>query len=134
MPRIGIQPIISILLIQLLVSLILASVLALSQQGVAAVSALLGGAVAVVPNAFLAARLLSPKAGVSAEALLKAAWLGELGKLVLTAALFAAVFVAVRPISPLALFGGFIAAQLVVIGMPLIRSGRFEEDDGKTKS
>lgn len=134
MPRLGKQPIISILLVQVLVSLILGLALALWQQGVAAVSAILGGTIAVVPNAFLAARLISPKAGVSAEALLKAAWLGELGKLLLTAALFTVVFVSVRPISPIAVFGGFITAQLVVIGVPLLGGSRFDENDGKTKS
>ena len=134
MSRLGIQPIISILLVQVLVTLILALALAIGQHGVAAVSALLGGVIAVVPNGFLAARLLSDRAGASAAALLRAAWLGELGKLALTAAMFAAVFVSVRPISPVALFGGFIAAQLVVIGMPLLGGSRTEQDDGKAKS
>lgn len=130
----GRQPILLILLAQVVVAGALAGVLALWQGQVVAVSALLGGAIAVIPNAFLAARLMQPKAGTSAEAMLRAAWLGELGKLVLTALLFAAVFVSVRPISGLALFGGFIAAQFVVFGAPLLGGARLEGKDGKAKN
>ncbi len=122
-----------ILLAQVAASGALASVLALWLGRVAGVSALLGGAVAVIPNAFLAARLMMPGAGASAQAMLKAAWLGEFGKLALTALLFAAVFVSVKPISALAVFGGFIAAQCVIFGAPLLGSGWLDGTDGKTK-
>jgi ATP synthase protein I len=79
----------------------------------AGASALLGGAAAVVPNAFLAARLLTPR---TARALLRAAWIGEIGKWLLTAVFFAAIFAFVRPVSAPAVFAGFIAVQLVVFG------------------
>jgi ATP synthase protein I len=85
----------------------------LSAGRTAGVSALLGGAAAVVPNAFLAARLLTPR---SAKALLRAAWIGETGKLLMTAGFFAAIFTFVRPVSAPAVFAGFIAVQLVVFG------------------
>lgn len=124
MSFVGRQPILLILLAQVVASCLLAGVLALWQGQVVAVSTLLGGAIAVIPNAFLAARLLKPQAGASAQAMLKAAWLGEIGKLVLTGLLFAIVFVAVRPLSALAVFGGFIAAQLVIFGAPLAGGGR----------
>jgi hypothetical protein len=42
---------------------------------------------------------------------------------VVTALIFAVIFGAVRPIEPLAVFGGFIAAQLVVLGALLLPSG-----------
>ncbi len=99
-----------------------------------ALSWLLGNAVAVIPNAFLAARLLSPGSGTSAQAMLKAAWVGELGKLLLTAALFAAVFAAVRPLSVPAVFGGYIAAQLVIFGSPLLGSGWLDGKNDKAKN
>lgn len=133
MPRFGKQPIISILLAQALVSGFVAGALAIWLGRTAGVSALLGGVVAVVPNAFLAARLIAPKAGSSAQAMLKAAWLGEIGKLLLTALLFAAVFVSVRPISVLGVFGGFIAAQFVVFGAMFLSDVGSDEIDGKTK-
>jgi len=127
----GRQPILLILLAQVVASVLTAGVLALWQGQLVATSALMGGAIAVIPNAFLAARLLGRKAGTSAEAMLRAAWLGEVGKFALTALLFAAVFVAVRPLSGLGLFGGFIAAQLVVLGIPLIGSGWLDGRDDK---
>ena len=122
----GRQPILLILLAQVVTSGVVALVLALWQGQLAALSALLGGAIAVIPNAFLAARLLSPRAGVSAEAMLRAAWIGEIGKLVLTALLFAAVFIAVRPLSVISLFAGFVPAQLVIFGVPLIGGARHD--------
>ena len=133
MPRFGIQPIVSILLIQFLLSGILAGALALGVGQTVGLSALLGGAVAVIPNAFLAARLLAPGSGANAKALLRAAWLGEIGKLMMTVALFAAVFAAVRPLSALAVFGGYIAAQLVVFCAPLIGGAWLDGKDVKAK-
>ena len=97
------------------------------QGQVAGVSALLGGATAVIPNGFLAARLLQWRAGSSAASLVRSVWLGEIGKLLLTAVLFAAIFGAVRPLAPLAVFCGFIAAQMVTFGALLLGGGRRTE-------
>jgi ATP synthase protein I len=124
------QPIVLLLLAQTAIALVVAAGLALWQGRLAAISALLGGAIAVIPNAFLAARLLHPKARSSAKALLRAAWLGEIGKLVLTALLFAIVLVTMRPISALGLFGGFIATQLVIFGAPLLGGAWLDDEDG----
>ena len=55
--------------------------------------------------------------------LLRSAWIGEFGKAVITALLFGVIFGMVRPIAPLAVFGGFIAAQLVVFGALLVPDG-----------
>lgn len=89
---------------------------------VAATSALLGGMVAVIPNGFLAARLLAPRVR-DARGLLRSAWIGEFGKVVLTALLFAVIFGTLRPIEPLAVFGGFIAAQFAVLMALLLPHG-----------
>jgi ATP synthase protein I len=108
------------LLAQACVSAALAALLWAGFGEIAAVSALLGGASAVIPNGFLAARLLAPSADQSAGAMMRSAWFGEIGKLLLTVLLFGVIFGFVRPISPLAVFGGFIAAQLVVFGALLL--------------
>jgi ATP synthase protein I len=84
---------------------------------------LLGGAAAVVPNGFLAARVLKPNRDTSAKAMMRAAWIGEIGKLLLTTLLFGVIFGFVRPIQPLAVFAAFIAAQLVVFGALLVGNG-----------
>ena len=111
------------LLAQACVSLALAAAAWVWQGQAAGMSALLGGMVAVVPNAFLAARLLKPSRDQSARAMMGAAWFGEIGKVLLTALLFGVIFGFVRPIQPLAVFAGFIAAQLVVFGALLVGNG-----------
>jgi ATP synthase protein I len=98
----------------------LAALLWITFGDVVAASTLLGGAAAVVPNAFLAARVLKPSRDVSARAMMRAAWLGEIGKILLTVLVFGLIFGYVRPISPLAVFAGFIAAQLVMFAALLV--------------
>lgn len=112
------------LLAQAGVAAALAVLLGLSLGRVAGVSALLGGIAAVAPNAFLAARLIGPRRDDDAAAVLRSAWVGAVGKLVLTALLFGMIFATVRPISGPAVFGGFIAAQTMVLGALLIGGGR----------
>ena len=111
------------LLVQLCVSVVIGLALWAWMGEVAAVSALLGGAAVVIPNGFLAARLLKPNRDVSARAMMRSAWIGEIGKLLLTALLFGVIFGVVRPIQPPAVFAGFIAAQLVVFGALLLGGG-----------
>ena len=120
------------LLAQLCVSIVAAAVGWVGFGSVAAVSAALGGATAVVPNAFLAARLLMSMRDLSDQAMLRSAWIGEIGKLLLTVLLFAAIFGAVRPLEPLAVFCGFIAAQMVVFGALLV--GGAQRTEAITKS
>ena len=114
------------LLAQAGVSTALAAGLWAAYGGTAGFSTLLGGAAAVVPNAFLAARVLKPSGDVSAGAMMRAAWLGEIGKILLTVLAFGVIFGVVRPISPPAVFAGYIAAQLVVFGALLMGGGRNE--------
>lgn len=111
------------LLVQACVSLVLAAVLWAWMGEVAGMSALLGGVAVVIPNAFLAARLLQPSRDQSAKAMMRSAWFGEIGKVLLTALVFGVIFGFVRPIEPLAVFAGFIAAQLVVFGALLLGGG-----------
>ncbi|HEY5622835.1 MAG TPA: ATP synthase subunit I [Gammaproteobacteria bacterium] len=106
------------------------ALLAIVQGRVAAISWLLGVAVAVIPSAFLAARLLGSQ--VEARALLRAAKIGEIGKFLLTALLFAVIFATVRPLSAPAVFAGFIVAQIAVIGV-LALSGWIGDEQAVTK-
>jgi ATP synthase protein I len=100
---------------------------------VAGVSAVLGGATAVVPNAFLAARILQGTA-LSASGMMRSAWLGEAGKILLTAVSFGVIFGFVRPLEPLAVFGGFIAAQLPIFGALLYGTAGARNREAMTKS
>ena len=110
-----------VLLWQFLVGVALAAVLWGVFGKVAGYSALLGSLTSVVPNAFLALRLMVPRGDPGAKALVGAAWIGEIGKLALTVLLFTLVFTLVRPLSAAALFAGFITTQLVVFSGLLMR-------------
>jgi ATP synthase protein I len=84
-------------------------------------SALLGGLTCVIPNAFLALRLVVPRRDAGASGLVRAAYIGELGKLALTVLIFSMVFTLVRPIAAWPLFAGFIGAQQVILAGFLMR-------------
>lgn len=118
---------------QLVVGAALAAVLWGWVGPVPGYSALLGGLACVVPNAFLAARLALPRREDGARALVRAAYIGELGKLALTVLMFSIVFVSVRPLAAGALFAGFIAAQLVTFAGFLLRGPehRTQDTDGR---
>ena len=97
---------------QIGIGAVLAAVLWGLYGPVAGYSALLGSLSCVIPNAFLALRLVAPRRDPGASALLRAAYVGELGKLALTVQMFTLVFTLVRPLAAGALFAGFIVAQL----------------------
>ncbi|HET6628554.1 MAG TPA: ATP synthase subunit I [Woeseiaceae bacterium] len=106
--------ILRVLLAQAGLALVLAAYFRGTGSPVSAYSALLGGLVAVLPNAFLALRLSLPRRDPGAAALLRAAWIGELGKVICTVLLFGLVFTAIRPLAAGAFFAAFVAAQLAV--------------------
>jgi F0F1-type ATP synthase assembly protein I len=104
----------NILLAQFAVALVLAGIVWIWLGSGRAIPTLLGGMIGVVPNAFLAARLMSPRAGGSARALLRAGWIGEAGKLAIAAVLFIAVFATLKPLHPEFVFAGYIATLLAL--------------------
>ena len=110
-----------VLLAQLALTLVLAMLFWGTDGRVSGYSALLGGLTCVIPNAFLALRLAAPRRDPGARALVRAAYVGELGKLALTVLMFTMVFTLVRPLAAGALFAGFIAAQLVTFAGFLMR-------------
>ena len=118
----------------LLVQLGLSTVISLLFWGlkghVSGYSALLGGLTCVIPNAFLALRLVVPRRDPGAGALMRAAYVGETGKLALTVIMFTIVFTLVRPIAAGALFTGFVAAQLATFAGFLMR----DRDDIKSET
>jgi ATP synthase protein I len=115
-----------VLLAQLGMTAVLAMLFWGTDGRVTGYSALLGGLICVIPNAFMALRLAAPRRDPGASALVKAAYIGELGKLALTALMFGAVFMLVRPLAAGALFAGFIAAQLVTFSGFLVRDKQSE--------
>jgi ATP synthase protein I len=117
-----------VLLAQLVLSVVLAMLFWGTDGRVSGYSALLGGLTCVIPNAFLALRLAAPRRDPGAGALVRAAYIGELGKLALTVLMFTMVFTLVRPLAAGALFAGFIAAQLVTFSGFLMRDRKTEDE------
>ena len=132
--RRGSNVIVTVLVLQLLVGMALAALLWWLAGGVAGYSALLGSLTCVIPNAFLAARIALARRDRGARDLLRAAWVGELGKLALTVLMFSIVFVTVQPLAAGSLFAGFIAAQLVTFAGFLLRDAGHEELDTDNKN
>ena len=117
-----------VLALQIGIGVILTVVLWGIYGPVAGYSALLGSLTCVIPNAFLALRLAVPRFDPGARDLIRAAYIGELGKLAITVAMFASIFALVKPISVAALFAGFIAAQLMTFGGLLMRLDQETEE------
>jgi ATP synthase protein I len=123
-----------LLVVQAGVGVVLAAVFWGIGGSVSGYSALLGGLITVLPNAFLALRLALPRRDPGAQALVRAAYLGEVGKLALTVLFFSLVFTMVRPLSAVALFAGFIATQLVTLTGFLMQSGQQQETSNSNGS
>lgn len=125
--RRGSNIVVTVLAGQLVVGTVLAALLWGFFGGVAGYSAMLGSLTCVIPNAFLATRIVLAHRDPGPRALIRAAYTGELGKLALTVLMFSIVFVTVRPLAAGALFAGYIAAQLVTLGGLLMRDVGHEE-------
>ena len=76
-------------------------------------SALAGGLIATLGNAFFMSRVFVPYRAQEPARLLGAFYGAELQKLILIAVLFAGVLFWLQPLSPMALFGTFLLVQLV---------------------
>ncbi len=105
-------PVFRILVLQAGVGLAAAVACTLCLGTVAGYSGLLGGLIALVANLYFAHRAFRYFGARSIRSVVQSFWSGEMGKLILTAVLFALVFAGVRPVQPLALFGVY----LLVVG------------------
>ena len=122
-----------VLIAQTISGVVLAALFWSTMGRVAGYSAFIGSLICVVPSAFLALRLAVPRRDPGAGALMRAAYVGELGKLALTVLMFGVVFVAVRPLAAAPLFAGFIVAQLMTFSGLLMRDDRQQERMTETR-
>ena len=79
---------------------------------VAAYSALAGGMISVIANAFFALRLFSNKGSWQVNQLAAATYRGVIGKLFLTMALFLLAVVLLKPLNAAALFAVYLWIQI----------------------
>lgn len=110
-------PVHRITLIQLALLVTACLVLALYNK-VYAHSALAGGLVAILPQAWFASLAFRRRGARSARAIAHSSYVGEIGKFLLSVAGFAVVFAMVRPIDGLSVF----AAYLAMLGIQITGS------------
>lgn len=92
----------------------LATVLGAASGGApVALSALLGGMVAFLPNAFFAWRVFRYQGARHSRNIVNGFYRAEAGKFGLTAALFTLVFVTVPPSNPAFFFGAYVVTLFV---------------------
>jgi ATP synthase protein I len=113
------SPIFQIVAAQFLATF-LASALCLVFDRVAAISAVMAGITCVVPGCYTLVVSLRPV--IKGDSGLSQALRGEVGKFALTVALFALVFVFVKPLNVWVFFGTFVGLQLCMAVVLLLQS------------
>jgi ATP synthase protein I len=79
----------------------------------AALSAMTGGLVCLLPNLYMVCRVSSLRGGKQATRFVSTFYRAEAGKFGLTVLLFALVFVTVPPSNPAFFFGTYVAAHFI---------------------
>jgi len=92
-----------------------------------ALSVLLGGLICLIPNLYLARKLTAHRSA-DANKLMSTMYAAEFGKIFITMALFAVVFITQKWVQPLILLVGFGIAQLVHWLVPLLESNNNESN------
>lgn len=117
-PLVDTRPAVRQLVGQLVLLCLLVLIAGLGSDARSAWSALAGAGIAVIGQAYFVARAFSHAGAVSAQHIVNAFYRGEAGKFMLTALLFAAVFVTWKGVRPGWLFASFILEQLVAWIVP----------------
>lgn len=115
-------PIFKVLVVQAVVALALALAFLLIKGLNAGFCAFLGGLIAILPNLYFALKTFRYFGAQSAVAVTLSLWTGEMGKYILTAALFVLVFLAIKPLDITALFISYFLVLIVSsLGLLLVK-------------
>ena len=106
------QPMFRVIVLQAAMAVLIGLLFGLMQGWVAAYSAWLGGLTALLPNMYFTYKAFQYFGARSIGAIVQSFWAGEMGKLILTAVLFAVLFLGVKPLNVLAVFIGYILVQM----------------------
>jgi len=104
---------------QLSITLLLATIATLLLNATAGVSAVLGGMVSALPNAYFASKLFKYHGAVASKQIVNSFYKGEALKIILSIVLFTLVFKFFK-IVPLVFFAVYIVAQMMVWFAPVI--------------
>lgn len=103
------------LVIQAVVALLLIVVASVAQGKVSAISAGLGAAIALLANLYFMYKAFKFYGARSMAAIVQSFWMGQAGKIFLTAVLFALVFIAVKPLDVVFLFASYIVVHVTSV-------------------
>ncbi len=117
--RQGLQGAQRLLICQLGITILLAIICLLLSGATAAISAILGGLVSILPNAFFAITMFRHQGARAAKKIVSSFYKGEALKLALTIIMFTLVF-KYFTINPLVFFVVYIVAQMVFWFAPMI--------------
>ncbi|WP_269621096.1 ATP synthase subunit I [Zhongshania sp. BJYM1] len=92
---------------------LLASVMLIPLDKVTAYSAVIGGMISVVPNAYFARQVFRYAGAAFAREVTRSFYRGESGKFVTTVAMFAATFALVQPLQVFVLFIAYLIVMLL---------------------
>ncbi|BAU77380.1 F0F1 ATP synthase subunit I [Metapseudomonas furukawaii] len=121
------MPVFPVLLAQWVVLLLAAVVLWQWRGTVSGYSGLCGGLIAWLPNLYFARKAFRYSGARAAQAIVRSFYAGEMGKLILTAVLFALTFAGVKPLDAPAVFGVFLLTQSVSWFAPLLMRTRLSK-------
>lgn len=102
-----------LLLAQALVGIIAVLFFLLVEGKAAAGNAILGGLIALLPNVYFALKTFRYFGAQSAVSITLSLWSGEMGKYVLTVAMFVFVFMVIKPTNLIALFISYFLVLIV---------------------
>lgn len=102
-----------IYLFQVILVAIVATSLFFLQGKVESLSVVAAGLIYLIPNLYFTQRALKHDPGATAGRVLAQMYMSEIWKMVLTAVLFGAAFVLIKPISAFSLFGTYILMQII---------------------
>ncbi len=119
LPHLQKPPVFRVIAVQGIVTILLSAVL-MMHGATTAYSALLGGLICLIPNAYLVFRAFSVSGARAAKSIVREFYRGEAGKFVLTCCGFALVFALVRPLNVAVLFSAFMLVQAVHWFSPLL--------------
>jgi ATP synthase protein I len=108
-------PVHRITLAQIVILVLICTLVLVLGENVFAVSMFCGGLVAILPQAYFAVRAFRWRGARAAQTIARTSYGAVIGKFVLSAAGFAAVFSTVRPIDGLAVFVGYLTMLTVQI-------------------
>lgn len=113
-------PVFPVLMAQLVVLLLAATLTWQWRGNVAGYSALLGGMIAWLPNLYFAHKAFRYSGARAAREIVRSFYAGEAGKLILTFVLFALTFAGVKPLEAPMLLGVYLLTLMVSWFAPLL--------------